>query len=71
MEELRLKVELGVLSKTQVAKELAELPELSRSRVWNLAYKSVHKWWEEEQEKLAEEQRQGSSSKEEVELEEQ
>ena len=42
MEELQLKVELGVLSKSQAAEELAQLPELSRSRVWNPVYKSVY-----------------------------
>jgi len=67
LEELQLKVELGVLSKSQVAEELAKFLELTQSRVRNLAYKSVYKWWEEVQERLAEEQQQEGSGSEEVE----
>ena len=33
LEEIRLKVELGVLSKEQAAEELEELPELARTKV--------------------------------------
>jgi len=70
LEEFQLKVELGVLSKEQAAKELAELPELARTKVGAPVYQLVYEQWKEVQERLAEEQRQeGSGSEEEVEAE--
>jgi len=42
LEELWFKVELGVLSKGQVAKEWEKLLELAHTKVENLAYQSVH-----------------------------
>ena len=70
LEEIRLGVELGVLSKEQAASELAGLPELARTKVEFLAYQSVYERWEDVQERLAEEQRQeGSGSEEEAEAE--
>ena len=67
LEELRLKVEIGALSKEQAATELANLPELARTKVAFPAYQSVYERWEDMQERLAEEQRQeGSGSEEEA-----
>jgi len=61
LEELRLKVELGVLSKEQVAEELEGLPELTRTKVEHPAHQSVYERWEEVQEKLEAERREGNS----------
>jgi len=70
LEEIRLKVELGVLSKEQAAEELEELPELAWTKVENPAYQLVYEHWAEIQERLAEERRQeGSGSEEEAEAE--
>ena len=70
LEELRLKVDLGLLSKEQAATELARLPKLARSKVEFPAYQSVYDRWEDMQERLAEERRQeGSGSEEEAEAE--
>ena len=70
LEELRLKVEIGVLSKEQAATELAQLPGLARTKVVFPAYHSVYERWEDVQERLAEERRQeGSDSEEEAEAE--
>ena len=70
LEEIRLRVELGVLSKEQAALELARLPELAQTKVEFPVYQSVYKRWEDVQERLAEEQRQeGSVSEEEAEVE--
>ena len=41
LEELRLRVELGVLSKEEATMELAGLPELARTKVDFPAYQSV------------------------------
>ena len=69
-EELRLSVELGVLSKEEAASELAGLPELARTKVEFPAHQSVYERWEEVQERLAEErQQEGSGSEEEAEAE--
>jgi len=68
LEELRLKVDIGVLSKEQAATKLARLPELTRTRVKFLSHQSVYERWEDMQERLAEERRQeGSGSEEEAE----
>jgi len=70
LEELRLKVEIGVLSKEQGVTELARLLELARTKVEFPAYQSVYEQWEDVKEWLAEEQRQeGSGSEEEAEAE--
>jgi len=70
LEELRLKVDIGVLSKEQAATELARLPELARTKVEFPAYQSAYEQWEDMQEWLAEERRQeGSGSEEEAEAE--
>jgi len=70
LEELRLKVDLGILNKEQAATELANLPELARTKVVFPAYQSVYERWEDMQERLAEERRQeGSGSEEEAEAE--
>ena len=70
LEELRLQVELGVLSQEQAASELKKLPELYRSKVEFPVYQSVYQRWEDVQERIAEEQRQeGSGSEEEMEAE--
>jgi len=42
LEELRLCVELGVLSKEQATTELEGLPELARTKVGFPAYQSVY-----------------------------
>jgi len=65
LEELRLRVELGVLSKQQAAAELAGLPELTRTKVEFPAHQSVYERWEDVQEWLAEERRQEESGPEE------
>ena len=51
LEEIRLGVELRVLSKEQAASELAGLPELARTKVEFLAYQSVYERWEDVQER--------------------
>jgi len=61
LEELRLQVELGVLSKEQAAVELEGLPELTRTKVGFPAHQSVYERWEDVQERLAEERRQEGS----------
>ena len=68
LEELRLKVELGVLSSEQAAEELGNLPDLAWPRVEHPVYQSVYQRWEEVQEKLAaERENEASSSEEEAE----
>ena len=64
LEELRLKVDLGVMSKEQAAAELARLPELTRTKVKFLSHQSVYERWEDMQERLAEERRQEESGSE-------
>jgi len=67
---LKLKVELGVLSKEQAASELAGFPELARTKVEFPVYQSVYERWEDVQERLAEEWRQeGTGSEQEAEVE--
>ena len=43
LEELRLRVELRVLSKDQATTELARLPELAQTKVEFPVYQSVYK----------------------------
>ena len=61
LEELRLNVELGILSKEQAAEELRRLPELARSKVEHPAHQSVYERWEEVQERLKVERGEESS----------
>ena len=58
LEELWLRVELGVLSKEEATTELAGLPELAWNKVDFPAYQSVYEHWEDVQKGLAEEWRQ-------------
>jgi len=68
LEEHQFKVDLGLLSTEQAARELEDLPELVRTKVEVPAYQSVYEQWEAVQERLAEEGRQeGSDSEEEAE----
>ena len=70
LEEHQFKVDLGLLSTEQAARELEDLPELVRTKVEVPAYQSVYEQWEAVQERLAEEGRQeGSDSEEEAEAE--
>jgi len=64
LEELRLKVELGVMGKEQAAAELEGLPELVRTKVENPAYQLVYERRAEAQEKLATERREEGSGSE-------
>ena len=61
LEEIRLKVELGVLNKEQAAEELEGLPELSRTKVEHPAHQSVYERWEEVRERLEAEWREENS----------
>ena len=70
LEEIRLKVELGMLSKEQAAEELGKLPELNRTKVEYPAHQSVYERWEEVQERLKTERgEEGSEEGEEAEAE--
>jgi len=70
LEELRLKVEIRVLSKEQATTELVRLPELAWTKVDFPVYQLAYKQWEEVQEWLVEERRQeGLGSGEEAEAE--
>jgi len=70
LEELRLKVDLGILSSEQATRELEGLPELVRTKVDHSSYQSVYECWVDEQERIAEERRQNrSGSEEEAEVE--
>ena len=65
LEELWLKVELGVLSLEQATRELDGLPELVRTKVDNPSYQSAYERWVDEQERMAAEREDEESDSEE------